>query len=1055
MSRSPTAQGAGITAALDNLAEKLRRHPTAQGGKGRRSLETQPWFLVLGATGAGKSSLIRRSALHLEPLGPEEDDDCCRLWLTDQGVILELDVDTCLHPERPQSWSALLQWLGRHRPRAGLNGIVVVLDVRTLQEHDKDTLTPWSHQLRRYLDNLHQTLGLSCPIHLVLNHADRLPGFDDYFRAPSSEDRQPFLGIRLGMTGSARASCLEGLETLRQRLEGQRLRRLRQCTNSVDRAGVMLFPYQLSRLTPALDGFLQVLLKHHSGHEPPHLAGLGLTSATKEPYFAQGLWNELIMPCRYRVMPTRRRRMTRRLSLAVVTSLALLSLGLAGLALSDAHQDQTRLLAQGESALQALGALAEDTAPDTQVVGEALLRLQAAQQYLLAADTAGQWQYLPARPRLRQQAELLGNALVITMDRRFIPAVLATLTQQLESLEAQWEDATRSADPELRKAHYDHLRLYLMLTDRRHLDPPVAAPPLRDYWRALGYPPVPGPVWPTDLWLEGRGGQGLGLQAQDEVLVARARTRLQSGSDLDSLYARLQALAGPDQGTVDLARVLGREHARRLKVSHPLPLRHTAEMRWSLIHSDIPELVSLATMGDWVIHGPEDAPDEHIAEQQEALIQALRSRYTEDHEDHWQRFLKGLELQPHTHLQTLADTLHTLAADTNGILPRLSAWLQAEQFPGEANARQTVPLEQVAHQVARSGRIDHDLLKPPGAGSATEGADPLSPCLELLAALQAEIQGMAAAPDPAGQARLHAAALLSGQGSGTALQRAWVAIPRLTDSKDSGCRPLAPLMKSIVQESWRTVIRQATVDLEKTWQSQVHDGYQDRLAGRFPFHPQGEDAALVDLVGLIHPERGRLWRFTQEHLDPFLTERQGRWQSRQWIGIGPGFSRAFLHDLERAGRLTSALFADGRDEPRLGFHLYPIPHPGLSEMRFETNGQQYRYRNEPQEWRQFVWPGDIRSPGARVMAVDHGGRPLGEFREEGVWALFRLLHTAHMDREHSDSHLYTVRWPLMGEGDAPLELRFHLRADRRQNFIHETLFQDFRLSRSPFPRRSP
>ncbi|EHQ53319.1 hypothetical protein ECTPHS_11587 [Ectothiorhodospira sp. PHS-1] len=1055
MNRERTDAGTTrIMAQLENLDRELQSRRKGQGG-GRRHHGEQPWFLLLGPAGVGKSSLIRHSGLSLEPPTTGADDAPLRYRVSDQGVMLALDIETCPSPDTTPPLNALLPWLGRHRHRSGINGIVIVLDARALSENGSPGTEAWARPLRRCLDGLHQTLGMRCPVHLVINHADELPGFDECVQAVSSEERRGFFGISLAPDDDAGNAFPEGMETLRQRLEGQRLRRLRTCTDPVSRSRLMLFPFQLSRLTPALNDFLRTLLEHAPGQEPIGLAGLGLTSAAEDPSFVHGLWHELILPRRHQVTPSLRRRGRRRLALTLAGILSMMSLGLAAAVLNDIHQSRTELLTHMEAAGQALDGLGESATADIHTVAGDLFSLQTAHGQLQAAAGPGQWQYLSARPWLRQQVELLEEALVTMVDRWFIPEVLEKLAYQLEALDAQWDDPSRAGDPALRQTHHEHLRLYLMLTDRQHLDPRVTAPVLREYWDALGHPSAAGSSQPTDLWLEAVTRHGREpTHGPDAGLVARARTRLQGESDLDSLYGRLQAMVGAEQGSVDLARVLGREHARYLRVNHSLPHFHTAAVRQTLIHGEIPALVHMATTGDWVTHGPEHTPGEHDVEQQDTLIRALHHRYAEDHEHHWRRFLGGLELQPHARLQTLADALHTLTADHDGTLIRLSAWLHTQQAAEQKPARHGVPLEAMARHLVPVRSAGEDLFIRGGDDTLSPEAPSLSPCLELLVAVQAEIQGMATAPDPAGQARLHAAALLSGQAAGTALHQAWVGISRLSGQENSGCGLLEPLLRSIVRESWRTVIREATVDLERIWQSQVHDGYQDRLARRFPFHPRGEDATLVDLVDLIHPERGRLWRFTQDYLDPFLTERQGRRQSRQWIGIGPGFSRGFLQDLERADRLTSALFADGGDEPRLAFHLYPIPHPGLSEMRFETNGQQYRYRNEPQEWRQFVWPGDIRSPGARVMALDHDGRPLGEFREAGIWALFRLLHVAALDPEHNDSHLYTIRWPLTGEGDDSVELRFHLRADRRQNFIHETLFQDFRLGRSPFSQRS-
>jgi len=131
------------------------------------------------------------------------------------------------------------------------------------------------------------------------------------------------------------------------------------------------------------------------------------------------------------------------------------------------------------------------------------------------------------------------------------------------------------------------------------------------------------------------------------------------------------------------------------------------------------------------------------------------------------------------------------------------------------------------------------------------------------------------------------------------------------------------------------------------------------------------------------------------------------------------------------------MFRRGTDEPSLTFYLYPIPTAGLSEVLLETNGQIYRYRNEPQEWRKFRWPGNTEQSGARVIAIANRRNARGEISADGVWGLFHVFRKAKMTRERGAQYLTT--WELDSVNGQPLEVRFRIKADRHNNLLRPGL----------------
>ena len=255
---------------------------------------------------------------------------------------------------------------------------------------------------------------------------------------------------------------------------------------------------------------------------------------------------------------------------------------------------------------------------------------------------------------------------------------------------------------------------------------------------------------------------------------------------------------------------------------------------------------------------------------------------------------------------------------------------------------------------------------------------------------------------------------------------------------------LRPLFEGAMRESWRNVLMEARGGIADQWQTEVASVFDSRLRKKFPFAEKGRDATLDDMADFFQPGNGRLWRFVDDSLSPFLEQtRRGGWTERQWLDQGLGLSKQFMGSLASAQVITESLFGRGGRRPEMSFYLYPLPARGVSEIMLESNGQSYRYRNGPQEWRRFTWPGDQNTLGARVAGVSRRGQVRDEVKVSGPWALFRLLNQASISRESSSE--FVLQWELNGGLSDPLVVRYRLRADRQANVFSRRVLSSFSL----------
>src|SRR5688572_7157961 len=125
----------GLEQAVGALTDKKR------GGKGLYDL---PWYIIVGAPGSGKSTVLVKSGLHF-PLEQRTGRNAlrgiggtrnCDWWFTDEAVFLDTagryttqDSDAAADGE---SWKAFLGLLRKHRRRQPINGILLTISAQDL-----------------------------------------------------------------------------------------------------------------------------------------------------------------------------------------------------------------------------------------------------------------------------------------------------------------------------------------------------------------------------------------------------------------------------------------------------------------------------------------------------------------------------------------------------------------------------------------------------------------------------------------------------------------------------------------------------------------------------------------------------------------------------------------------------------------------------------------------------------------------------------------------------------------------------------------------------------
>nr|WP_315595954.1 type VI secretion system membrane subunit TssM [uncultured Cupriavidus sp.] len=307
--------GAQITQAVLGALDRLKCMRKSRGIRGlldrinyRYAL---PWYLVMGATGAGKTTALFNAGVAF-PIAAQMADAArmpdatanVHCWMTDDAVLVDTagrytEQDTLRDSEEEQTatgsraeWSTLLAQLRKHRPRAPVNGAILAISCTDLLALPPEALRVQAASLRKRLLELRQELGVQFPVYVLVTKLDRIAGFVEHFQFLSSEGRAQPWGFTLPL-GEQRCTRGSVLPALAQQCRAEmtllfaRLRdgwhvRQHEMSDPIGRKRMQGFCDDLQcMVVPLLDMLEQVFLdsRYDNTESQPMFRGVYFTSA--------------------------------------------------------------------------------------------------------------------------------------------------------------------------------------------------------------------------------------------------------------------------------------------------------------------------------------------------------------------------------------------------------------------------------------------------------------------------------------------------------------------------------------------------------------------------------------------------------------------------------------------------------------------------------------------------------------------------------------------------------------------------------------------------------
>ena len=1077
-------------------ALKLLKSAQRQQSGQTQYLYELPWYAIIGAPGAGKTTALIHSGLNFplaDRLGSHSIKGVsgtrdCDWWFTDEAVLLDTagryTTQDSHQAVDASAWQGFLQLLKKYRPRRPLNGVFVAISLSDLLQQSEEEQRQHAAAIRQRIMELNTQLGVQLPVYVLCTKTDLLAGFTDFFATLTEEERQQVWGetfnceSKIGAESSMQLQQFErSFDELVERLLQRRVRRIQEERDIQRRAAIFDFPQQMLALKPILNQFLEAIFSTNRYEEPFLLRGIYFTSGTQQgtpidrvlaamansfkldrlsaplmsgrgkSYFLGKLLKQVIFPEAELVgsdpRVERRYRMMTLGAYGVTGALALLCL----LAWSLSYSANQQALADVEHQIELYHAVPAVPQSDNRSV---LLSLLPKLNALLAAKEVFRQTGWRAGFGL-YQGDKIESAVNVVYERLLREQFQALVVQRLKT-------RMQSDEGENLDVLYQLLRVYLMFGDASRMDVNVAQPWIKLDWERL-FATDPEAQAQLLTHLDNLLAMSLEPASLDNRFISGARNKLTQIPLVNQVYSRFKSEALFDHDhDISMGAQLAPNGGRVFVLANAkevdtliVPGLFTQYGYVEQFLKKGMNYVKDASEQNWVL-GVKAV--DGLAEM-DRLYGDFKRLYLADYQKTWEGVLTSLKFRPQTSNDQLVDTLDLLSrpdsplklllevVEKNTALSKLSSQL-ADSLAKTSGGALPVPGAATQQLLSMAKQADTGIdpvkaleayFEPYNAqvrGAADRPA-PIASALTSIKNLHDYLMQIGSAPNSGGQALSTEAARFAGGGIDP-IQAAKMEFARLPG-------PLATSLGALTSTGGQQIRTGAKSQLNESLKTAVTLPCKGALSGRYPFSSNTSQDVLLADFAKVFASNGLMDQYFNAQLKPFIDTTAVQWREMS-SDKALGLSSASVRQFQIASKIRDAFFPNGGSVPQVQFDLKPLAlDDRIGTFRLNIEGQELVYRHGPEQLTSFKWPGSANSAGVRVVFEALDGKQVSRAKE-GAWALFRMFDDFNIEPTNlPDRFNLTVQI----EG---FSARFELRAASVNNPFGIREYQSFRCPES-------
>ena len=969
-------------------------------GQKSTSLQTLPWYLLIGPSDAGKTSLLaysnvpfvlkrqfaRDAQAHQFMIEASSHLD---FWATREASIIDIPSHYLFLGNKNISllWRYFLRVTRHERGSNGVNGIILALPLAEwLKNPNPKALPELLQGLLTGLAELQTTFpnALSCQI--ILTKCDLLPGFNEFFAESPDEDLQQAWGINL-LTNAPADKLVESFQNrfnaLIKKINEQLLWRIHQERNPLVRPYIKDFPLQLERIKLALADFLKKLYT-----QQPYLTvrSIHLTSALQPPVEPQQtIIDDPINSAQRGIQLFRPIAPPSRAYFAK----QLLTVGLGQVAVNPSSKVKTRVenpwpkrTAIAASVAMVCGAAALMGEDFQQGVKTShALQSQLSNYQIAVAHLVNTSDHLQETVKLLNSLEHAAYEVEGNKLQRFFgfyshKSVAETKVIYEESLE-------HLLLPEIRNYFSDYLRVpvnhdvdtsyavlkaYLMLGDPNHRQQTYIANTVEGI-----LPPTFDKAATTELKHHLTAALSNATQPVklDASLIANAQHYFGGMNRLSLAYVILRNIGQNNVlSNVNWANQIDANVFAEYQNQNPqtLPQMFTGAAFSSILSQQAALAATEAVVGNWVIGNlPANA---NQSAQVNALTQQLQSTYVNQYIHTWEGLIMNTRLtNPNNLLET--DQLIARISSANSPLLNLLQTVRVNTY-FEPIVSYSPRLMGLSVLITNNQTIDPTLAQ----------------IFITLGQLHHYLQPIISAPNQQ-RAAYYAVANRMSHREGT---------DSITDLRMLAARSPEPLrnwLDKIADDTWRYMVKDASRYIDLSWQQEVGNVYEQRIANRYPFANNAQAEVDLTTFSRFFGNSGAISHFYNTYLQPLVDNSQPEWHWKSLDNTPLPFNDETLRHIQHAFQIQQAFFPDNDNKPsvRLTLQAYQFDKT-IRQVKFTSRTHHFIDNNMGAKPEHVInWPLANANDMTSIQLVLTNQQTLTHYYP-GAWGMYRLVNQA-------------------------------------------------------------